>query len=296
VTIYDRTRTLLVVVAVTLSATAAMAQSLYSGGQNIAPSYDGWYENADGSFTLIFGYFSRNLDEIVDIPVGPNNSVEPGGPDQGQPARFFPRRNRYVFRVTVPKDFGKKEIVWTLTARGKTEKAYATLKPEYVIDHKIMMLDGGSVGRLLGNEDQNKPPVVTLEGESRRTVAVGVPLVLSAVATDDGIPNRKGGSREPVVWGGGLRVAWYVHRASGEVTLDPEQLRVYPDRKLSSPFEPRRGIPVPPPDGRSSVKATFSAPGTYVLRVMAHDGGLATSENVTVTVVPAKSAPPAPSR
>jgi hypothetical protein len=265
-------------------------QSQYSSGQNVAPSFDGWYPNPDGSFTLVFGYFSRNMEEIVDIPVGPTNAVEPGGPDLGQPTHFFPRRNRYVFRVTVPKDFDKKEIVWTLTVHGKTEKAFASLRPEYTIDTQIMMLDGGSVGRLLGNEDQNTPPVVKVD-TSHRTVRVGEPLSLVAYATDDGIPNRKGpGSREPVVWGGGLRAAWYVYRGSGPVTFEPEQLRVFSDPKLGSPFAPK-WVPTPlPPDGKTTVKVIFAAPGEYVLRVIVHDGGLGTTENVPITVTPAANA------
>ncbi len=63
--------------------------------------------------------------------------MEPGGPDLGQPTNFFPRRNRFVFQVRVPKDFGTKEIVWTLTSKGRTEKAYGTLKPDYVLDDTV---------------------------------------------------------------------------------------------------------------------------------------------------------------
>jgi hypothetical protein len=262
----------------------AHAQGIYARDQNIAPAYEGWYENSDGSFTLMFGYFNRNLEEVIDVPTGPDNNVEPGGPDQGQPTHFFPRRNRYVFTINVPKDFGKREVVWSLTVHGKTEKAYASLRPEYIIDRKIMMLDGGSVGRLLGNEDQNRPPVLRIEGTERRSVRVGEPLTLAAVATDDGIPNRRVGSREPVVWGGSLRVAWYVYRGAGAVTFEPEQLRVFPDPKLGSPFDPPPIWQPLPKDGRSIVQATFKAPGDYVLRVMAHDGGLGTYEEVRVRV------------
>jgi hypothetical protein len=31
---------------------------------------------------------------------------------------------------------------------------------------------------------------------------------------------------------------------------------------------------------------TFSAPGTYTIRAIAHDGGLSSVEDVTVTVTP----------
>ena len=41
-----------------------------------------------------------------------------------------------------------------------------------------------------------------------------------------------------------------------------------------------------PPDGRWVATATFAEPGDYVLRAMAHDGGLATAADVAVTVTP----------
>ena len=97
----------------------------YATGQNVVPVFEGWERNADGSFNMVFGYMNRNYEEAVDVPVGPDNALEPGGVDQGQPAHFYPRRQQYVFYVRVPKDWGKKDLVWTLTSHGKTEKAYA---------------------------------------------------------------------------------------------------------------------------------------------------------------------------
>jgi len=116
------------------AAPEAGGQIQYLRGQNIAPSFDGWMPNPDGTIELLFGYLNRNFEEHLYIPVGPNNMLEPGRPDQGQPTYFFPRRNMHVFRVTVPRDFGKKELVWTITSNGKTERAYASLKPEFILD------------------------------------------------------------------------------------------------------------------------------------------------------------------
>ena len=107
--------------------TASSGQERVSHGQDIVPAYEGWEENSDGTFNMVFGYLNRNYDEVLDVPIGPDNNLEPGGPDQGQPTHFLPRRNRYLFRVKVPKDFGKKELIWTITANGKTERAYASL-------------------------------------------------------------------------------------------------------------------------------------------------------------------------
>ncbi|PYR25107.1 MAG: hypothetical protein DMF98_13315, partial [Acidobacteria bacterium] len=97
-------------------------------------------------FNFLFGYMNRNWEEEIDVPVGPDNGIEPGGLDQGQPTRFLPRRNRFVFRVQVPPDFGNKEMVWTLTTRGRTEKAFATLRPDYFINDVVMASETGALG------------------------------------------------------------------------------------------------------------------------------------------------------
>ena len=39
-----------------------------------------------------------------------------------------------------------------------------------------------------------------------------------------------------------------------------------------------------PEDGRWVTEVTFAEPGAYVLRAIAHDGGLATIDDVTFTV------------
>lgn len=271
----------------------ASGQVVYSRGQNVVPAYEGWEENADGTFNLVFGYFNRNLDEALDIPIGADNTIDPGGPDHGQPTHFLPRRNRFIFRVTVPKDFGGKELVWSLTAYGKTERAYGTLKPEYVLDNIIVMRDTGFFGQH-GRERDNRAPVVAIEGAARRSVNVGEPLVLTAVASDDGIPAPKPAplqlpARATAV---GLRVAWFVYRGPGtSVTFEPEQFKVYPDYRSNSPWTPGWMPPPIPADGKYPVTVRFATPGTFVLRVMAHDGGLVTTRDVTVVVNPVKGSP-----
>src|SRR3989442_3726700 len=73
------------------------AQIRYSSGQNVVPVYEGWERNPDGSLNMVFGYMNRNYEELVDIPIGPENMIEPGLPDQGQPTQFYPRRQEFVF-------------------------------------------------------------------------------------------------------------------------------------------------------------------------------------------------------
>ncbi|SVA62422.1 uncharacterized protein METZ01_LOCUS115276, partial [marine metagenome] len=126
---------------------AAGAEQSYSRGQNASPAYEGWETDADGSRYFLFGYFNRNWEEALDVPVGPDNYFEPGEADQGQPTHFLPRRNRFVFRVPVPDNFNQTdELVWTLTTQGKEEKAYATLRIDYFVDNLVRASEQGALG------------------------------------------------------------------------------------------------------------------------------------------------------
>jgi len=95
-------------------------EPLKDAGQNVYPAFEGWYQNSDGSYTLLIGYYNRNKKQTLDIPIGPENRIEPGGPDQGQPTHFVVGRGWGTISIKVPKDFGDKKINWTLTANGKT--------------------------------------------------------------------------------------------------------------------------------------------------------------------------------
>jgi hypothetical protein len=269
-----------------LSANAHGVQEMFLSGQNVAPVFEGWEKNADGSFDMVFGYFNRNWDEALDVPVGPANSLQPGGPDRGQPTHFLPNRNKFVFRVTVPQDFGDKELVWTVTAHGRTEKAYATLKPDYIIDKAIIMRGFAGFFGTKPDELSNVPPIVRIEDAGPKAVKVGQALSLTAVARDaDGMPKASPAPpRVGRVSALGLRVAWFVYRGAGAVTFTPDQFKVYQDTRSDSPWTPGWSPPPVPADGRYPVDVSFRAPGTFVLRVMAHDGALAATEDVTVTV------------
>ena len=276
----------LLTVAVSLcTLTAASGQTIiFERGQNVVPAFEGWEQNPDGTFDIIFGYLNRNSREKVHIPIGPNNYIEPGDQDQGQPTFFEPRRNRYMFRITVPPDFGTNEVVWTVVNRGKTEQAYGSLKPDYVNDSPLMQKD---VGGLRAEREVNQAPIVSIEGNVHRRTSVGEPLSLTAVASDDDIPPRKPASaRVPVNYNAwGLRLAWIVWRGDGnQVSFDPEQFDIHPNYDGNSPWSPGWEAPPLPADGRFPVNVWFSAPGTYVLRAYAHDGGLGSVTDVTVTV------------
>ena len=177
----------------------AQMRFTYSTGQSVSPAYEGWTPNADGSFTMYFGYMNTNWREEFDIPVGPANAIEPGGPDQGQPTHFYPRRSPFLFTVRVPKEFGTKELTWTLTANGKTERAYASLKTDYQIDNQVISTEvGGDFGSLRDDLRTNVPPELKVDGEKRRGVKVGEPLTLVTFAGDpDNLPARRDGKPQP---------------------------------------------------------------------------------------------------
>ena len=158
----------------------AAAQVYPRTDQSIAPAYEGWEQNDDGTFNLVFGYMNRNWDQELDVPVGPDNRLDPGAPDRGQPTHFQPRRNRHVFRVRVPADFGDGEVVWTLTSNGQTERAYATLHPDYFLNDIAIMNNNGAGGPAGGayNIFGNERPVLDVEGDSNLQVRVGEPVVL----------------------------------------------------------------------------------------------------------------------
>jgi hypothetical protein len=198
----SRPRPPFVVVIAALAACATLAAQTrftYSSGQTVSPAYEGWMYAPDGSVMMYFGYMNSNWLQEFDVPIGPDNAIEPGGPDQGQPTHFYPRRSPFLFTVKVPKDLGNKELIWTLTTNGKTEKAYASLKTDYQIDNQVISTEvGGDFGSLRDELRTNVPPELRVDGEKKRTVKVGEPLTLTAFAGDpDNLPARRDGKPQP---------------------------------------------------------------------------------------------------
>ena len=239
----------------TLFATAVGAAesspaSTSATGQTVTPSFEGWYRNPDGSYTLSFGYFNRNTEEIVEIPVGPDNYIEPGEANQGQPGSFLPLRHWGVFGVRVPADFGDERVIWTLKAQGKTFSIPGSLKHHWMID----ALEGEA-------RSNNTPPVVKIGGISGQgpggltstamATSVGRPLEVTVWTADDGKPvgnvARKGIPGMPV------NLTWFKHQGPGDVGFSEDAHKV--DYK----------------GGTATTMALFSEPGEYLLRVHAVD-------------------------
>ena len=190
-------RSFLAALILLLSSQSLGAQLSYTKGQNVSPGYEGWEENEDGSFNLLFGYMNRNWLEEVDAPIGPGNMISPGPADQGQPTHFLPRRNRFIFKVRVPADWGDKEMVWTLTTHGRTEYAYASLRTDYRVDNMVISSETGALGAGSSSPESrmNVPPVVRIVGDRELTARVGQPLTLVAEVTDDDLPRCSNASR-----------------------------------------------------------------------------------------------------
>lgn len=287
-----------------LSSTA-FADTLQTGA-HIEPAFEGWRPNPDGSFNFMFGYMNENWLEEPDVDIGENNNFSPGDADRGQPTHFLPRRNRWHFEVTVPSDWGDRELVWTLNVNGVERKAYATLKADYLVDNIVIASETGSLGAGTSSPESraNIAPVVTVQGDDIRTARVGEAITLVTQLSDDGIPKA---SREPTISAEALRrrmmrppsqvtvgkinglfLSWNKYRGPGNVTFDPPLTKPWEDTRTSanSPWGELWLPPQIPLHGQVEVTATFDEPGTYVLWTRGDDGGLYHDDYITVNVSP----------
>jgi len=276
------------VLSLALTPRADAQQMRYMSGQNVVPVYEGWERNADGTFSMVFGYLNRNYEEEVDVPVGPDNRFEPPEADQGQPAHFYTRRQQFMFKVKVPKDWGQKDLVWTITAHGRTEKAYGTLAAVWEIDNRVYQQNRGGPGEL---NEPDAAPSISLTGPAQRTATVGQPVALDVRVTDDGLPTFK-----PSRSGSGNASAAAATRITPrrENPLTQAVVKLDPNVRLGVTWVVHRRTAaqpvtfakarVPVDNGTASTTATFSAPGTYTLRAYADDGVLLDYADVVVTV------------
>ncbi len=307
-------------------ATALLSQlsfaQTYTRGQHVEPAFEGWRPNDDGTFNMMFGYMNENWEETPDVPVGDDNNFSPGEADRGQPTHFLPRRNRFTFEVTVPADWGDKELVWTLRVNGVERKAYATLRQDYLVDNMVIASETGSLGAGTSSPESraNVPPVAEVIGDNIRTVRAGQPITIQTQVTDDGLPEPTDPVEEARQFaefaGGGLAAAlvtpeavmqrrlmsppikvtvnkvnglyysWNKYRGPGNVTFDPPQVKVWEDTRTSA-NSPWGALWLPPPmpeDGIYEVTMSFDEPGEYILWGRADDGGLYHDAYVTVNV------------
>ncbi len=231
------------------------------GGNSVTGAFEGWFRNPDGTFSILLGYFNRNQKQQVDIPIGPNNRIEPGGPDQGQPTHFETGRGWGMFTIQVPADFGDKKLTWTLVVNGHTTVISPNLKTEY----EVSPFSEAAVG--------NTPPVLSFEEKGpsaqgqrplsvQRTAKVGIPLPLDAWISDDGKFNNVGGIRKPRDQTPPMTVRWVQYRGPARVTFRQERppVQIIERPAISTNVT-----------GKANTTATFSEPGEYVLNLTVND-------------------------
>jgi hypothetical protein len=231
----------------------------HDAGQSITGVFEGWFRNTDGSFSMLFGYYNRNLKQEMDIAVGPNNRIEPGGPDRGQPTHFMPARMWGNFTVTVPADFGDGKLTWTIVANGKTTVIPASLKADWELAPFIDATNNTPPFIGFDSFDRNPPLVQGPRGPAAtRETTQDKPLALTVWAADDDVVAP--GTRTPKA---PVSLTWTMFRGPGSVTFSEAKPAV---EKTGGKMPPKATFA-----GKATTTASFSAPGEYVLQVMAND-------------------------
>ena len=235
-------------------------QVLRPAGGPVIPIFEGWYQHPDGRYELSFGYLNVNTEEVLEIPLGPDNFIEPRRFDGAQPTRFLPmpegdRRHWGVFTVTVPADVGDQDVVWTLRVRGRTFSVPGRVtRPPYQLHGWIFPGDSTAspLLALAPQGAQGRGPWGVRGGPGGRLAAVaGRPAPLT-VWTTRAQPFR--GDDRPI------NVRWFKHQGPGDVTFSRRQAAV----GAAAWRTPGAGAPV-------TTEATFSAAGAYVLRILAYN-------------------------
>lgn len=261
-------------------------------GASITGSFEGWFKNADGGFSFLVGYLNRNRAQEVDVPIGPNNRIEPGGPDMGQPTHFLPGRQVGMFIVTVPKEFTlQQRLTWTITVNGQTNSIPFRLHTDYnvspfKIQHSTTLGNTPPIIRFDERGETIQGPVAAMTKLAlTRTTSMSTPLSLPLWAEDDAKYSSGSGTplRNPPP---PVELKWSQYRGPGKVTFDkakPEMEKLA-GGNVNEPFR-----------GKATTTVKFSEPGEYVLHVVANDysgdggGGEVccwTTAMVKVTVTP----------
>jgi len=242
----------------------AIPQPRRQFGASITGAFEGWFTSEiDKDFRgFLVGYFNRNTREEMDIPIGPNNRIEPGGPDMGQPTHFLPGRKYGMFVVPVPKSFtATDKYVWTIVANGQPAAIPLRLNVDYVIS-PFSEIAVGNTPPVIRFEENGKPiqgPIAMLTQAQVRTTSLSQPLQLTLWITDDmkytnGTSAPLTGDRAPVT------LLWSKYRGTGTVKFDKA------NPKAEGTASEGQGF-----NGKATTNVTFSEPGDYVLQVSVND-------------------------
>jgi len=224
-------------------------------GAGVAPYFDGWYPNPDGSITLSYGFMNRNASGAVDIPVGADNKIEPAQFNGLQPTHFpvvrysafGGRRERGVFAIRVPKGH-KGDVVWTLRHNGVTYSVPGRATSDYYKLSYTPQAAGSMMPVVRFAADG--PASAGREGVTTGplTVAMGTALTIRVWMEDRG-------QRKPIP----VNMLWFKHQGPGDVSFEP------------------RSATTAPGGGEATTSVRFSAPGEYMLRVRVDNFGITDS-------------------
>ena len=232
-----------------LSSQTWSAEVIRDDGQPVIPLFDGWYPNADGSKTICFGYFNMNREESLDIPRGEDNHLETDYPglDLSQvllPSHFDPLPPLYrhvfcAFPVTVPADFSvNHRVTWRLSSNGQNLSTPGKVIAPYVMDEPDSNGRGDSAPAVRLSEDgQAVRGRSGIHSAGAVNARVNQPVTLQAWIDHP----------EQEVW-----VGWSHHSGPGAVSFDQKEYTIQ--------------------SGASTqVRASFSEPGQYVVRMQTID-------------------------
>lgn len=240
-----------------------------ASGDIVAPIFNGWVDNGDGSVRLIFGFANRNREEIVDIPIGRNNFIEPSQFNGVQPTHFpiYKRRafiginERGAFAVTVPAEMAGTEVIWTLKHAGHEYSVPGrATSPTYE-----MSAGGAAFGSLLpairfemdGSESTNHEGITA----ERITTSVGTPVTLRAYVQDRSNRDAYPDNNEFLHYQVGTE--WIFHQ--GPAVPAFTQAKITGAERVA-----QYGNTVTEEDWiLVKTEASFSEPGDYVIRLRA---------------------------
>jgi len=234
-------------------------------GTSITGAFEGWFANPDGSRIFLVGYLNRNNNQAIDVPIGPNNHIDPGGPDMGQPTHFLPGRHWGMFAMTVPAEFTTPDqrLTWTIVANGQPMTIPLRLHPDYNISPftDVAVKNTPPIVRFTEQGPGTQGPLAMLSKAETRTARVSSPLPLSVWAEDDA-KFASGTMALPKNPPPPVRLYWTLFRGPAAVMFE----------KDNPPMDTLAGGGVNVPfRGKSATTAKFSQPGDYVLQVTAND-------------------------
>jgi hypothetical protein len=234
-------------------------------GTSVTGAFEGWFATPDGSRYFLIGYLNRNNSEAVDVPIGPNNHIDPGGPDMGQPTHFLPGRHWGMFTVKVPAEFTgpDQRLTWTIVANGQATTIPLRLHPDYVVSPftDVAVKNTPPILRFAEQEPGVQGPLAMVSTAVTRTARVGSPLPLM-VWTEDDAKFASGTMALPKNLPPPVRIYWSMFRGPAAVAFDKENptTETLAGGGLNVLFR-----------GKATTTATFSQPGDYVLHATAND-------------------------